>query len=523
MKSNFEVDVKTEEILKELDCIYGTEQCKEVIKNYASYIEMKKSGEVEFGNYNILIRNQSEYGASEQLVEVIWKILKANQIVKTPYRYLERDVIKKGGNYKAIQELDEELLIIDNKRLDIYNKNEIKGLVAQATDKIFIVIDKDEREGLLNATMGSYITWNMKIERISKKDKVDYTNQFLAKNKIKVDEKSSFIDCISNEPFWKVKDELLHIVLQCKMRGIEKITDKVIKENLKKEYYRKGTTKIKQNAMEELEDMIGIEAVKKQVEQIVNFVKVNQKRGKMPSLHMCFSGNPGTGKTTVARIVGKIFSEMKILSQKDIFIEAQRADLIGEYVGQTAPRTKEKIEEADGGVLFIDEAYSIASYIQDEAGRDYGAECIATLIKEMEDKRDSLCVILAGYTDEIEHMLKTNPGFESRIQFKIEFPDYTEMELYEIFKQMAKQEKYKIASNIKPRLLEYFSVQKRCENFSNARFVRNFFEKMKFEQADRIAKEEQEDINFIKKCDIEKVIRKTQVPKVEKMKIGFAS
>ena len=122
MKSNFEVNVKTEEILKELDGIYGTDQCKEVIRNYASYIEMKNRGEVEFGNYNILIRNQSEYGASEQLVEVIWKILKANQIVKTPYRYLERDMIKKGGNYKAIQELEEELLIIDNKRLDIYNK-----------------------------------------------------------------------------------------------------------------------------------------------------------------------------------------------------------------------------------------------------------------------------------------------------------------------------------------------------------------------------------------------------------------
>lgn len=524
MKSKFEVNVKTEEILEELNHIYGVDKCKEVIRNYTSYIEMKKKGEVKFGNYNILIRNQSEYGASEQLVEVIWKILKANKIVKTPYRYLEREEIKRGDNYKTIKAMKEELLVIDETRVEIrYNRSEVKDVLDNITDKIFILIDRDGREGLINATMGDNITWTTKIEKISKEDKINYTNQFLANNKIKVDSKSSFVDCISNEPFWKVKDELLHIVLQCKMRGIEKITDKVIKEDFKKTYYKGNVIKTSQNAMEELDAMIGIEAVKSQVRQIVNFVKVNQKRGKMPSLHMCFSGNPGTGKTTVARIIGKIFSEMKILSQKDIFVEAQRADLIGEYVGQTAPRTKEKVEEAEGGVLFIDEAYSIASYIQDEAGRDYGAECIATLMKEMEDKRDSLCVILAGYTKEMEHMLKTNPGFESRIQFKIEFPDYTQIELYEIFKQMTKQEKYKLASNIKPMLLQHFAIEKHCENFSNARFVRNLFEKVKFEQADRIAKNNQEDINLIKKCDVERVIRKMQVPKVEKMKIGFAS
>ena len=268
--------------------------------------------------------------------------------------------------------------------------------------------------------------------------------------------------------------------------------------------------------------MIGIEEVKKQIEQIVNYIKVAKQRGKMPMLHMCFLGNPGTGKTTVARIIGKIFSEMKLLSENEKFVEAQRNDLIGEYVGQTAPKTMRTINKANGGVLFIDEAYSIASYIQDEAGRDYGAECIATLLKEMEDKRDSLCVIMAGYTKEMEHMLKVNPGFESRIQFKINFPDYNEDELYEILKQMVKDEKYRLSSNVKEIVIDFFRQEKSKENFANARFVRNFFEKIKFEQADRVIKNK-ENVNMIKKCDIERAILK-QEKKVEKQKkIGFES
>jgi len=144
-------------------------------------------------------------------------------------------------------------------------------------------------------------------------------------------------------------------------------------------------------------------------------------------------------------------------------------------------------------------------------------------MKEMEDKRDSLCVILAGYTKEMEHMLSTNPGFESRIQFKVNFPDYTEEELYEIFKTMSKEEKYKLSNNLKPILLEYFKLEKQKENFSNARCVRNLFEKVKFEQAERVASNEDEDINLIKKCDIENVIIKIMPPEKIKRKIGFVA
>ena len=211
---------------------------------------------------------------------------------------------------------------------------------------------------------------------------------------------------------------------------------------------------------------------------------------------------------------------MKILSDKEIFVEAQRTDLIGEYVGSTAPKTKRKVEKANGGVLFIDEAYSLCPK---DYGFDYGKECIATLMKEMEDKRESLCVILAGYTKETKEMLEVNPGFESRIQFYIEFPDYTEEELYEIFKKMAKDGKYKISSNLKPLLIEYFSNEKVKENFSNARCVRNLFEKIKFEQADRVARNSKEELNLIKKCDVENVLNKISKPEKKKIRIGFAN
>ena len=151
---------------------------------------------------------------------------------------------------------------------------------------------------------------------------------------------------------------------------------------------------------------------------------------------------------------------MKILSEKENFVEIHGRDLVAKYVGWTAQVTKDKIRQADGGVLFIDEAYSLNS---DSRG-SFEDEAIATLIKEMEDKRDKICIILAGYENEMNELIMKNPGFESRIPFKIHFPDYSEEELYEIFKKMAKKENYKITSNVKEVLLEYFYIEKKNEN-----------------------------------------------------------
>lgn len=273
--------------------------------------------------------------------------------------------------------------------------------------------------------------------------------------------------------------------------------------------------------MEELESLVGLKETKEQIKKIINYIKICKDKSRLPMLHMVFNGNPGTGKTTVARIIGKIFAEEKILSDKENFVEAQRNDLIGKYVGQTAPKTQSVINKALGGVLFIDEAYSIASYISDETVIDYGAECIATLLKGMEDHRDELCVILAGYTNEMERMLNVNPGFESRIQFVINFPDYTAEELYTIFKGLCKKEGYKIASNLKRFLVNYFENAKKSKNFSNARFVRNLFEKIKIEQANRVINEK-ENRNLLKLEDILKAVNNTRIKTdYVRNKIGF--
>lgn len=225
------------------------------------------------------------------------------------------------------------------------------------------------------------------------------------------------------------------------------------------------------------------------------------------------------GKNEVAKFVGQIFKEENILPQGQ-FVEVSRADLVAPYIGQTAIKTQEVINRAKGGVLFIDEAYSLDPK---ESDKDFGAECISTLIKAMEDYRNDLCVILAGYAEDMEHLLNANRGFKSRIQFRLKFNDYTADELYQILKKMVKDDGYKLSSNIKSVLLEHFEKVRKQDNFGNGRYVRSLFEKLKFEQADRCATDTTADVNTITKADVINVIEHLElnIPK-EKNKIGFA-
>ncbi len=190
--------------------------------------------------------------------------------------------------------------------------------------------------------------------------------------------------------------------------------------------------------------------------------------------------------------------------------------MIGGYVGQTAMKTQKVIQQALGGVLFIDEAYSLLST------DSYSKECISTLIKAMEDHRDNLCVILAGYSQEMEELLKSNSGFESRIQFNIEFKNYKETELYKIFANMLKDEGFKLNRNCKQIVLDYFNneINNNKYNFSNGRLVRNLTEKIKMEQANRIIKEKSNNIDLIVRDDVIAVVEKIKT-KPSKNMIGF--
>ena len=267
--------------------------------------------------------------------------------------------------------------------------------------------------------------------------------------------------------------------------------------------------------LEWIDNLGGLEVME---QRNIKKAKLKKERGKMPTLHMCFNGNPGTGKTSVARIIGKLFSEEKILSGNGEFVEIHGRDLVAKYVGWTAQNVHDIVEKAIGGVLFIDEAYSLIS----ERKGGFEDEAIATLIKEMEDHREEVCIILAGYTEEMKELLKENPGFESRIQFTINFPDYTEEELYEIFTGLCKKEKYRLSNNCKEILLENFRKAKEQECFGNGRYVRNIFEKIKFEQADRIVKANSKNINIITKQDIQNTLNLVRTNSRETRRvIGF--
>lgn len=263
------------------------------------------------------------------------------------------------------------------------------------------------------------------------------------------------------------------------------------------------------NAAKELENLIGLTSVKSEITSLTNYIKVQKMREEKGmkvtpvSLHCVFTGNPGTGKTTVARIVSEIYKELGLL-KKGHLVETDRSGLVAEYVGQTAVKTNKIIDSALDGILFIDEAYSLV----DGGNSDYGKEAIATLLKRMEDERDRLVVILAGYTDDMKRFIDSNPGLQSRFNRYIEFPDYSADELYQIFCSSAKKYEYTLADEAQAALKEIFesAVTNKDKNFGNGRFVRNLFEKVVEHQANRLSAEADvsaETLATIKSADIQ--------------------
>ena len=243
------------------------------------------------------------------------------------------------------------------------------------------------------------------------------------------------------------------------------------------------------SGMEELDELIGLKTVKHDVQELIGLAKVRKMREEkgmkaVPvSLHLVFSGNPGTGKTTVARILAKLYKEIGILSTGQL-VETDRSGLVAGYVGQTAIKTQKKIQEAMGGVLFIDEAYTL-----NQEGENFGQEAIDTILKAMEDHRDKFVVIVAGYTQLMKDFVESNPGLKSRFNKFFEFPDYTVEELQEIFMMQCSKYQYKLTPEAETAVRnEIVRLESsKGENFANAREVRNLFERIITNQARRVA------------------------------------
>lgn len=244
--------------------------------------------------------------------------------------------------------------------------------------------------------------------------------------------------------------------------------------------------------MDELNGLIGLENVKTKVKDLIIYQQVQKMRSNMDlhtskgTMHMAFIGNPGTGKTTVARIVGRVYKQIGLLS-KGHFTEVSRTDLIAGYQGQTALKVKKVIERSKGGVLFIDEAYSIT---ENDHSDSYGRECLTELTKALEDYRDDLVVIVAGYKEPMKKFFESNPGLLSRFNIFIEFEDYSADELLKILESICKHNDYILNDDLKTNLALYFQnkVSEKGENFANGRLARNIYDNLIMNHAKRVIK-----------------------------------
>lgn len=304
-----------------------------------------------------------------------------------------------------------------------------------------------------------------------------------------------------------VKDNFIQYI---KLLDIKQEEKTIVVEEPKEE-----SSESLEDLQKQLDSMIGLAGVKEQIHSIINELKIDElkkSRGfkvSNTSKHLVFKGNPGTGKTTIARLLSKIYKELGIL-EKGQLVEVDRSEVVAGYVGQTALKTKEKIDEAMGGILFIDEAYTLA-----KGDNDFGQEAIDTLLKAMEDHRDEFIVIVAGYDEPMESFLQSNPGLKSRFNEYIHFDDYSEEELFLIFGLLCEQNDFRMDLEAQETLKSYLNelCNHKPDNFANGREMRNLFDKSKKSHSNRLASLNEisdEDLITFKKDDLLKAIEEMQ-------------
>lgn len=455
------------------------------INDYTKYLKYSRKGLIKTGNKNWLLIDSSKT-KTKQIIEEITRINTFNHIITNVIADIEYINFKYGFDQNRF------LSCIKN------NNNYCNILVISS-------FNSDVAFSKFNIFCTFYIDYNEVDNSLDKKEKIE---TYLENNNFKL-ENSEVLTSLEIAP----TKELETILTKAFISALNNHTNV-----LKQEYISKNSKDLSLY-MNELEDLIGLKNTKKTLIEIINYLQVSKKRNDVPVLNMCFLGNPGTGKTTVAKLVGKILSAINVFGTNAPFVQVSREELVGKYIGHTENNVLEAVKNATGGVLFIDEAYSLTSNNDDN--KDFGNRAIDTLVNQLDVHRSDLCVIFAGYKEEMLDFLESNPGLESRVPFVIEFEDYTEQELLEMFKNLLDSTDFYLDKDVEQILHRHFKEKRLEGNFGNGRYVRNLFERLKIKQANRIIQNKDNDLNMITKEDIINTIESMKKIKRKSTEIGF--
>ena len=510
-------ETKDEFMLKafeKLEKLYITEQSKNTLKKIIEYMRKYSEGiEKQYIPFNICIYSNNKetmYSIVDIISDTVtfFSYIKRGTTIETSFYNIEKpeqieEIYSKKNSVVVLKDF-EGLLAKEKEFKDRFLHNMKEKLEENQKDFLTILISKTPEtieQAMQSDMLEKYFEFKIESTNIDVQDVYQEVLGKLKESSKITDEASiKLLDYIAatypktNLSFPEYRDKLCNKILFSK--------DQEITENDLPKYEQE---KSMDEIFADLNNLVGLENIKQVLKDLVDLIELKNKtkddlKIKDINLHMVFLGNPGTGKTTVARIIAEMLYNLKYIKQNKL-IEVSSKDLVAEYVGQTAPKTMAVIERALGGVLFVDEAYSLAS--EEESGNSFNKEAIATLIQAMENYRDNLVVIFAGYTKEMQAFLNANSGIVSRIGYTLDFKDYTSEELLKIFEGMVKKAGFSITKEACDEVVKVIDKYRNTKNFGNARFARNLYEKTIIKHASNTrGKKAKKDLKTIVKEDI---------------------
>ena len=510
-------ETKDEFMLKafeKLEKLYITEQSKNTLKKIIEYMRKYSEGiEKQYIPFNICIYSNNKetmYSIVDIISDTVtfFSYIKRGTTIETSFYNIEKpeqieEIYSKKNSVVVLKDF-EGLLAKEKEFKDRFLHNMKEKLEENQKDFLTILISKTPEtieQAMQSDMLEKYFEFKIESTNIDVQDVYQEVLSKLKESSKITDEASiKLLDYIAatypktNLSFPEYRDKLCNKILFSK--------DQEITENDLPKYEQE---KSMDEIFADLNNLVGLENIKQVLKDLVDLIELKNKtkddlKIKDINLHMVFLGNPGTGKTTVARIIAEMLYNLKYIKQNKL-IEVSSKDLVAEYVGQTAPKTMAVIERALGGVLFVDEAYSLAS--EEGSGNSFNKEAIATLIQAMENYRDNLVVIFAGYTKEMQAFLNANSGIVSRIGYTLDFKDYTSEDLLKIFEGMVKKAGFSITKEACDEVVKVIDKYRNTKNFGNARFARNLYEKTIIKHASNTrGKKAKKDLKTIVKEDI---------------------